>query len=89
VAQQVAGTVVSASQQHTEPREACFVAIPRHKKKKTKYIPVVTQPLYSLGCSYSENGAQGDMFHNYGGHQMECDGLTPVILTVAGSMWQE
>jgi hypothetical protein len=50
-----------------------------------------------LAVRYFENGPQGDMFHNHGVHQIECDGRTqedsktnlpPVLSTIAGSREQ-
>jgi len=50
-----------------------------------------------LALPYSENGPQGDTFHNHGGYQIEWDGRTPedskrsllpVLPKMAGSMEQ-
>jgi hypothetical protein len=48
-----------------------------------KSFPVITQPLYSPDLApsdfwlfHSEHRPQMDTFHDHGGHQIECNGLT-------------
>jgi hypothetical protein len=69
----VAGAVVSASRQRTEPHVTCCAD-----------IPVITQSPYSpdlapsdLAVPYPENGFRGDELLNHGGYQIEGDSRTP------------
>jgi hypothetical protein len=73
---------------------------PSHKSLVVKQF--LTSPNHrtlriSLPTPYSENGPQGDTFCNHGGHEVECDDLTPedskrsllpVLPTMAGSIEQ-
>lgn len=54
---------------NSSPRKA-FLSSPNHC---TLQISLQV----NLALPYSENGSQGDVFHNHGGHQIECEGRTP------------
>jgi hypothetical protein len=97
-AQQVAGTVVSASRWCTKPHIAYCAAIPCWEKHSSHHPTTVLSGSCSkwlLAVPYSVIGPQGVMFWNHGGRQIECDGQTPegskrsllpVFSPMAGSM---
>jgi len=93
-------TSLVVQRERTEPHIACCAAIPRREKHSCHHPTTVlsgSRSEWLLAVPYSENGPQGDAFHNHGRHQMECDGRTledskrslpPVLPTTAGSMEQ-
>ena len=82
------------------PRITCCAAIPRREKHSCHHSTTLlsgSRSEWLLAVPYSENGPQGDVFRNHGGHQIQCDGWTPedsnsslplVLPTKAGSMEQ-
>jgi hypothetical protein len=79
---------------------SCCVAIPCRGKHSCHHPTTVlsgSHLKWPLAVPYSENGPQGDTFHNHRGHQIECDNWTledsersllPVLPIMTGLMEQ-